>query len=194
MSDFIQLLRESIPEAIGALATAAILAILGFLYNRWSRREKKKSAIIGEVFDILPVFLLRLFFPVSKVARRVKIDLRSENPIYPRLDAEVPRISLWFTIANLSHLNLVLDRLLLELWFGQPTLRGAILKRYPLAASSVVSGIYYTTGLTIAQKRQIEAYLSSPSSYGAINLHVTGYLDSKLGVLEVEQTFERRNL
>jgi len=43
MSDLIQLLRESIPEAIGGLAAAAILAILGLLYRRLSRRKKEKS-------------------------------------------------------------------------------------------------------------------------------------------------------
>lgn len=152
------------------------------------------SFIIGKVADILPTFLLRLIFPVSKVARQVTIDLQGEDPISPMLNADIPRIDLRLKITNLSHLNLVLDRLLIDLWFGQPTLRGALLNRYRLAAASFIDNIHFVTDLTAAQKTQIDAYISSPSSSGTINLHVTAYFESKVGMLEVQQTFERRKL
>jgi CheY-like chemotaxis protein len=42
MVELIRLLRESLPEAIGGLAAAAVLAILGLLYRRLSRRKKER--------------------------------------------------------------------------------------------------------------------------------------------------------
>ena len=43
MAELIQLLRESLPEAIGGLAAAAILAIFGLLYRRVLRRKKERA-------------------------------------------------------------------------------------------------------------------------------------------------------
>lgn len=43
MSDLIQILRDSLPEAIGGLTVAAILAIFGILYKRASRSNSKKT-------------------------------------------------------------------------------------------------------------------------------------------------------
>lgn len=40
MAELVRLLRESLPEAIGGLATAAVLANLGLLYRRLSHRKK----------------------------------------------------------------------------------------------------------------------------------------------------------
>lgn len=47
MSDLIQLLRQSLPEAIGGLVAAAVLALLGLLYRRW-RREKGEEPVPGK--------------------------------------------------------------------------------------------------------------------------------------------------
>jgi len=43
MAELIQLLRESLREAIGGLAATGILAILGLLYRRVSRRKKERT-------------------------------------------------------------------------------------------------------------------------------------------------------
>jgi hypothetical protein len=44
MSDLIQLLRQSLPEAIGGLIAAAALAVLGLLYRRWRRQQGEEPA------------------------------------------------------------------------------------------------------------------------------------------------------
>ena len=72
---------------------------------------------------VIPGLLLRLFYSPGKVAKDVKINLRGELPINPSLNSSVPHLDLYLEITNLSNLNLVLDRILLDLWFGQPVLQ-----------------------------------------------------------------------
>jgi hypothetical protein len=77
--------------------------------------------------DAFPSFLLRLMLKPASLAKKIRIRLQGNRPINPNLDIEVPNIDLYFDITNLTNFNLVLDRLLIELWFGQPTLNGAVL-------------------------------------------------------------------
>jgi hypothetical protein len=44
MSDLIQLLHQSLPEAVGGLIAAAVLALLGLLYRRWRRQRGEEPA------------------------------------------------------------------------------------------------------------------------------------------------------
>ena len=55
MAELIRLLRESLPEAIGGLTTAAILAILGLLYRRLLSRKKEMPPIVPSVVSPTPI-------------------------------------------------------------------------------------------------------------------------------------------
>jgi len=44
---------------------------------------------------------------------------------------------LWFEITNLSDLSARLDRLLIEVWYGQPCFTGAIMKRVEIPTRSI---------------------------------------------------------
>jgi hypothetical protein len=152
------------------------------------------SFIAGKILDYVPAFLLRLFFRPSRLAGRIHIGMREEKPICPNLDKQVPEISIYSTITNLTNLKLTLDRLLIDLWFGQPTIRGCVLKRYLLSPASVSEIVSYRTHLTQAQCHQIADYLEDPDSHGAMHLYVTGYFESKAGIIEVERDIERRSV
>lgn len=152
------------------------------------------SFLFGKAIDILPGFLLRLMYSPNKIARQVRIGLRSEKPICPNLTREVPDIDLYFEVTNLSNLNLVLERLLVDLWFGQPTLKGSLLRRYCISPRSVSQNICFNSDLTQAQCQYIDEFLNSQGGRGRIHLHATAYFESKVGVIEVEERFERGSL
>jgi len=44
MSDFLKILRDALPEALGGLAVAAIIGILGLIYRNLSRNKGKRSS------------------------------------------------------------------------------------------------------------------------------------------------------
>jgi hypothetical protein len=142
----------------------------------------------------IPGFLLRVFYPPRKVANKVKIELRGENPINPCLGSSVPRIDLYLEVTNLSNLDLTLDRMLLDLWFGQPVLNGAILNRCNVPAKSTVKNLFFRSALTTRQIQQIKPYLQESPPSGSISLSVHAYFNSKIGSLEVEGRFERRKV
>ena len=150
--------------------------------------------VVGKILDALPAFLLRFVFSPKKVASQIRIRLRDEKPIIPNLNSEVPGVDLYFDITNLSNFNITLDRLLIDLWFGQSTVKGTLLRRFELPARSISKVITFGTDLTQAQCRQITQFLNSQGARGRIHLYVTGYFESKIGVIEVETNFERGGL
>jgi hypothetical protein len=150
--------------------------------------------IAGKIVDHLPSFILSRLFSPRSIAAQVEIRLRSENPISLALGAEVPRIDLCFEISNFSYLNLVLDRLLIDLWFGQPTFQGVVLKRYSISARKSVRDIYHSHSLTSAQKSQIEQFINNPTGHGQIHIYLIAYFVSKTGVIEVVENIERSNI
>lgn len=128
------------------------------------------------------------------VQRKVKLGLRGENPGTVTLSAPIPSVDLYFEITNLSPIELVLDRLLIEVWFGQPTFSTALLHRYVIPAGEVTDGISVRQPLTESQKAQITAFEAANGSYGTIHIYMHAYFESKLGRIDVRQTVDRRKL
>jgi hypothetical protein len=150
--------------------------------------------LLDKLMFAIPRILLRIFYPPKKIAGQVRIELRGENPINPSLGSSVPHLGLYFEITNLSNLDLTLDRMLLDLWFGQPLLNGAILRRHPVPARSTIQDIYFRSDLTTKQSQQIEPYLRESPPSGSITLSALAYFESKVGLIKVEKRFERRKV
>ncbi len=150
--------------------------------------------LIDRLVSVLPGLLLRLFYSPGKVGNDVKINLRGELPINTSLNSSVPHLDLYLEITNLSNLNLVLDRILLDLWFGQPVLQGAILERYKIPSRSTENPVFFRTDLTSKQIDQIKPYLTDSPPSGGISLSTIAYYESKIGVIEVKQRIERRRV
>lgn len=142
----------------------------------------------------LPPFLLRLLLNPQAVASKIQIDLRGENPIALTLSSEVPHVDLYFTITNLSRLDLVLDRLLVDVWFGQPTFTAPLLRRYPIPAGQITRDVFLRQMLSGAQRTQIEDFIDNEGLRGQIHLYLTAYLESNVGRIEVQTNIERRKV
>lgn len=150
--------------------------------------------ILEKMIDILPRWLARHFISSQTIARQIEIDLRSINPIDISFGTEIPRLSLFFRISNLSLVNLVLDRLLIDLWVGQPTLQGAILERYDIPKRKSRDDIYFRYELTSPQQEQIRKRIKDKFLSVPITLYVKAYFESKFGFVPVEKKFEQRDV
>jgi len=88
--------------------------------------------------------------------------LREENPIAMSPGASISLIDLYFEVTNLSPLDLVLDRMLVEVWFGQPTFNTTLLRRHLVPAGEVTKGVHLRQMLADNQKKQVEAFTGAP--------------------------------
>jgi len=150
--------------------------------------------IIEQTLRILPRWLVRALVRPKEVARHVDIDLRRINPIDITFGTDIPRISIYFRISNMSPFNLILDRLLIELWVGQPTFRRAILERYDVPKRSSREDVYFSEQLTIPQQEQIRKHVNGQLISEPITIYVKAYFESKVGFIYVEKILEHRDV
>ncbi|SRR5713226_1200433 len=206
--DWIWKNKEWIFGGVGLPALAYLGNIVRKGINRWRERPSARLDNDPELVPMervstsprplrarLPAFLVRSVTDPEKVLKRVEIRLREETPIYVSLGAAVPMVDIYFEIANHSTLDLVLDRMLVEVWFGQPTFNGAILRRHPVPAEATVKSVYFRHMLADTQARQIKAFTDAPQgNMGSLHIYLIAYFESKVGRLVVEKSIERQRL
>lgn len=147
--------------------------------------------VLDQLITMVPGLLLRLFYPPKKLAPQVKVNLTGEKPINPSLNSSVPYVDIYLEITNVSNLELVLDRMLIDLWVGQPVLIGSILKRTKIPPRSTGQHVFFRDNLSSKQVQQIESFMSEMPPTGSITLSISAYLESKVGIVEIEGRFER---
>jgi hypothetical protein len=201
--------KEWLFSGLGLTILAILLWLLKSGYVHWKERrairgvgasDVEKQSIQYErimrrrLVDKLPSFILRAALKPERVASQIHIGLCGESPIALSLNTDVPHIDLYFEITNLSPIDLVLDRLLIEFWFGQPTFTSAILRRYLIPSGEITKNIYFRHALSSPQRNQIENFQKPDQNHGSIHIHLTAYFESALGRVEVSHNIERRNL
>ena len=150
--------------------------------------------VIDKIITAIPGTLLRLIYPPEKVASQIKVRLKGETPINPSLNSSVPHLDIYFEVTNLSNIDLEIDRLLIDLWFGQPVLIGAILDRKLIKSRSDDFELYFREFLSSKQIKQIEPYLDENPPSGRISLDIRAYFNSKIGQIKVKDRFERNGI
>jgi hypothetical protein len=150
--------------------------------------------LLDKLLSITPDLLIRLFYRPKRIAAQVKVHLRGEKPINPSLYSSVPYIDICLEITNLSNFDLVLDRMLIDFWAGQPVLFGAILKPTKIAPRSTGQQVFFRSYLSSKQIQQIEPFISETPPAGSVTLFIDAYFESKAGRVEVKDRFERRRI
>lgn len=120
--------------------------------------------------------------PSIDFTRAIALRLRDADAITLDLTSTVPSVSIWFEVINHSDVELVLDRIVLELRVGQPVLQGVMAHRYPIPPHTTVSTIWFFELLTEGAMKLISQHqeaLQKPGGSVQV-LHVTAraYFDS----------------
>lgn len=147
--------------------------------------------LIRRLISKIPGWLVGCFYPSDKIAKLIDIDLRSNVPIILNLNADVPYISLYFSINNRSPFEITLDRLLIKLWINQPVLDGFILRRDVVSKGNFRDNIYFSSFLTALQREVFKKHCDGQLMTSQISLEVTAYLESKIGLVCVEKRIDR---
>jgi hypothetical protein len=126
------------------------------------------------------------------VESRLRVRLRGRAPIHvDATSAGVPAIRLWFEIDNRSDVDVELDRLVVDVWYGQPVAFGPYLLRQPLPAGELLDTVMFQCYLTGEQAKQIRLRAADPTSAGPLTVHVDAYFNSQLGSLRIHESIER---
>jgi excisionase family DNA binding protein len=132
----------------------------------------------------------------TALATRLFIDLRGNSPIQINLTGPEPDISLWFKADNRSSMEVELDRLLVEVWLGQPFVEGAVLNRYTLRPNAWDDSIRFHQYLSRDRADILTQRLadSKGQSGGAtdLRLQLTAYFNSPFGSLAVYNNMIQR--
>src|SRR2546426_5204360 len=132
--------------------------------------------IFEKVLTVLPRWLARRVLPPERIAEQVEIDLRRINPIGIHFRSmEFPCVEAWFRISNQSLVDLILDRLLVDLWVSQPTLQGAVLHRIEIPRRSTKDDIRFWHDLTTNQEDRIRKHADEK---GVLQVPVALYVDA----------------
>jgi len=150
--------------------------------------------ILEVTVTLAPRMIARLLAPPHRVARQVDLDLRRANPIDFSLNVEVPNVWLYFRVSNLSPVNLILDRLLIELWVGQPTFQGSTLRRVDVPARKSTEDVSFWTDLSTNQVGQIQSKANNGLLTAPVMLTLDAYFESKVGLVHVRKQLEQRDL
>lgn len=157
--------------------------------------DRKSVAGSRPLTSKLPGFLLRALYKPEAIESKVKLGLRSDAPASVYLSpGQIPYVELYFEVTNLAPIDLVLDRMLVEVWFGQPTFSTVFLRRQVIPAGDITDGLTVRQTLSSSQKAQIEAFQTSGGNAGAVHIYVTAYFESKLGRLSIQRSIERVRL
>lgn len=142
----------------------------------------------------LPGWFIRYFYSPDKLATLIDIDLRSNGPININFGMDIPEIGLYFYIGNRSPFDLTLDRLLIDFWVGQPTFKGAILRRYVIPKSELINDVYFSCPLTTQQHNQIKRHCNGQLLSGPVSLTIAAYLESKVGMICLDKRIDRSDV
>lgn len=197
--------REWLFSGLGISVILLAWALARWGYSRWRERPREELTRLGTELSYkqvrarpfpmrLPTFVLRALYKPDTVKSQVHIALRDNVPDTVSLSSPVPSVKLYFQVTNLSAIDLVLDRMLVEVWFGQPTFEATSLHRYVIPAGEITDGIHVRQTLADNQKACIAAFEASRGPAGSVRIYITAYFESKLGRFSIRQTVERGTL
>ncbi len=152
--------------------------------------------LFEKVLDLLPRWMVRWLLPPQRIAEQVDIDLRRINPIAISFKStEFPCVDAWFRISNQSQVNLILDRLLIDLWVNQPMLRGAVLRRAEIPRRSTKDDIHFWHHLMTTQEERVRKHVDEKGILTVpVAIYVDAYFESKVGLVHVRATLEQRGV
>jgi hypothetical protein len=145
----------------------------------------------GRLLDWLPGWLARRFVSVDSVSRQVRLLPRSKTPLVFSLNEATPTVRAYFQVVNHSGVDLMLDRIVAEIWAGQPVAYGVMAHRVAIAKHATTDEIPafqmpLTPKAIEGAERIREQQKANPGSQGNYTQIGTAFFDSKIGSFKVQ--------
>jgi hypothetical protein len=139
------------------------------------------QAVLAEVVEVVSI----------DFTRKIALRQRDESAIVVDVTSVVPNVMVWFEVINHSDVDLVLDRIVLELRVGQPILHGVMAHRYPVPPHETVSMITFFGMLTEGAVKLIQQQQQT-QTHQTIHVTARAYFDAPAAALRF--AIEGKNL
>lgn len=129
----------------------------------------------------------------QSLASRLFVDLRGTNPFQIQLAGELPDMRLWFKADNRSSLEVELDRMFVDVWFGQPVVEGWVLRRTRIAPNEWDELVMFHQYMTRDQADAIrQRHANAHPSSSFLRLQLAAFFNTPFGSVEVQRSLERQ--
>jgi hypothetical protein len=109
---------------------------------------------------------VRHFYTECRMRTMLKVEPRSDNGIVLNVHSVLPELSIWLQITNHSPFFITVDRVIADVWFGQPTCYVSLLVPVRIPPHTTVSDIGCKSILAPNQLEQAEKTIASASESG----------------------------
>lgn len=152
------------------------------------------SVLGHKVLENAPGWLARWLAPVEKVAGQVNIDLWRERPVAITFGSAVPMVEINFCIVNNSHVDLILDRLLIEFWASQPLFNAQVLDRFDLRKRTDNHRVYLRHYLGFYDGQELQRFGSNNPIADPVTLEVSAYFSSRTDSFKIHKQLKQTNV
>jgi hypothetical protein len=147
------------------------------------------STLSGVGFEMLlkhlPKRLIRYLYPTTRIEQEIKINLRSNNPIQLAQSDSIPKISLWFEITNHSLVDLILDRMLIEIQISsQLMFYGALLRRQEIPKRKTTN-VYFNELLTSLQQQHLRNKCNQKKMIESLHVDIEAYFEFNSEIIKI---------
>ena len=116
---------------------------------------------------------------------RLRVELRPMSPIYIQLVGPSPDIRIWFRIDNRSDLQVELDRLLVEVWYPQPVVQGAVLHRYTISPNESFDEPNFHSWIAKDKAEMMIQAAADRTQLAELQIYVDAYFNTPIGTAHV---------
>lgn len=142
------------------------------------------SKIWFPIIRFLPAFIVSKFITTQSVREDLELDLRSINSINININTDIPEFTLWLRVTNKCSIPIRIDRILFDIWIGQPFIDGVLLRPIEILPKKTQCDVRFLTKLS---DRQIQVVKRHQESNRGINftIHIYAYCECKLGKFDL---------
>jgi hypothetical protein len=123
---------------------------------------------------------------------RLRVELRPMSPIHVSLLPYSQEIRLWFRLDNRSDRAVELDRLLVDVWYPQPVVEGAILDRYPIEPNQFIETPQFHAWLAPDKVDAMRRTAIDSAQHAELQIYVRAYFNTEIGTVPVQARITRQ--
>jgi hypothetical protein len=145
------------------------------------------KTLLERILPLLPRFILKRFAKPNDLLRDFEIDLAGSGSFQIQLSGPVPQVEMTIRVTNKTVVPITVDRVLFEVWIGQPILEGAMIRRVTINPKGTTN-IYSRFFLNELQKAAVKHYTDPAGRLTqTVTLNIEIFCDSQIGPLAVDR-------
>lgn len=130
---------------------------------------------------VLPPIMLKRFFSTKKVEQEIGIDWSSKQAARIGLNASCPNIEISLRIENRSLVPVILDRMIVQVWIGQPFIEAINAYRMPIGARKNIDQHITREYLSENQIKAFASYLNGKQLKERLSVSADLFFDCDVG-------------